>query len=258
MPPRRTAVQETEPPAGDDRPAYDETRLCRGSCNYLWRKHGKGIPTEGEPYLCSRCVKTLGNEILGLDTLAAMVTATADGQRGSTASDAAIRAHRGANSRPSPSPSGDTTGELESELVRWMRIHRPKAIRLGFYGRSITEACSWLYTNLHLYTEDADNAGAFFDAIHSWHGRLVKATKSGPALYSKPLPCPRCQGGKSLVQEAGSEIVYCTNCNRHMSVKEYEALAADAAEAASAGAEPSPAARKAAASRAKKATAGNE
>jgi hypothetical protein len=249
MPPRRAAQT---PPADPDTPPaeYDEDRLCKGVCNILWHKHGKGVPTEGDPYLCERCQRTLRSELQELDTLGAMLAASIDGHRGSTASDAAIRAHRGANSRPSASPDADMLNELENELKQWIRMKRPVHGRFGLLARTTTEATAWLYQNADLYTSDPDNAGAFFEAIHRWHGLLTKKTKAGPALFSKPLPCPRCQGGKSLVQEAGSEIVYCTNCNRHMSVQEYEDLAAEAAEAAEAAKQTPAAKRKTAAAKA--------
>lgn len=217
-------VPDTEP---DER---DRPRLCPGACNALYRKNGKGIGREGDPVLCPKCVSVLRNELSGLDTLSAMLTAEADGFRGSTGSDAAIRAHRNGTGRGSPSPVSDLLGELEDALRQWVAVKRPVAARLGYLARPVTESTSWLIANLNLYMIDEDYAAQLYDAVRSWHSRLAKLAKAGPALVSKPVPCPRCSK-MGLSQERGSDVVKCRECGRLMSVREYEDLAAEAESA---------------------------
>lgn len=227
------AQQQEAPP--EDAAPYDD-KACIGACNALWRKRGTGIAREGEPYLCQRCVSTLRAELSGLDTLAGMLAASEDGYRSSTGSDAAIRAHRNASNAGSPSPASDLVNELEDLLRRWVAVKRPVASRLGMLARPVTESASWLIANLHMYTADKECAGPLYDDVRRWHSRLAKRAKAGPALISKPVPCPRCpKGSRTLVQERGSEHVKCIQCNRIMSIKDYEDLAADAAESAAAG-----------------------
>lgn len=236
-----------------------DPRWCKGSCNRLFLESGKGRPRDGDPVLCSRCTNRLRTELSGIDTAAAILAAGNDGMRGSTGGDSAIRMHRGGSSKRSPSPSHDTLGELEEFLRQWITVKRPVAARLGYLARPVTEQCSWLIANLRAYAEDrsaaypdtADErcvAEVFFQQITSWHSRLTKMTKTGPALITKPVPCPRCEQ-MGLVQERGSDHVICSSCNRHMSVSEYEKHAAAMADHEDQKKEAAAAARAAAAKR---------
>lgn len=218
-----------------------DERWCKGSCNRLYLETGKGTPVDGDPVLDQRCTTRLRTELSGIDTLAGMLSAANDGQRASTASDSAITMHRGTSSnRRSASPSVDTIDELEKFLRDWVAVKRPITARLGYLARPVTESCSWLISNLRMYAEDRTRAypgtgdyrvvaEVFFEQVTMWHSKLTKMTKSGPALITKPVPCPRC-GERGLVQERGSQIVRCNSCNRHMSVNDYEKEAVAAAD----------------------------
>ena len=219
----------------------EEERHCPGACNFLTRKNGRGVFVLGEPILCERCMTTLRNELLAIDTLAGMLAAQDDGHRTSTGSDAAIRAHRSGTGRRSPSSVVDTISELESVLRGHMRIKRPVAHKLGLLARPVTELADWLASNLPRYRDDREALIPLYEDVRRWHSRLVKMAKAGQALISKPLPCPRCRE-RGLVQERGSDVVKCTSptCGKMMSARDYDDLAAEAAEAAAAGAEPTP------------------
>lgn len=231
---QETAPGETGQPDSPDEAAYDE-HACKGACNTLWRKRGTGTPDEVEPgqYLCAKCARTLKNELAAIDTLAGMLAAADDGYRSSTGSDAAIRAHRGAAGRASPSPVTDMLSELESVLREWTGKKRPVAARLGLLARPVTESSSWLIANLFMYLSDETLAVPLYDDVRRWHSRLARQAKAGPALVSKPVPCPRCRE-RGLVQERGAEVVKCTSCGRMMGIREYEDLAAEAEDAAAA------------------------
>lgn len=232
-------------PVADDAEVQDEPErparpLCSGPCNILYRKNGKGIAREGDPVLCQKCTSTLRSQISGLYVLVAMLAQTGDGHRGDTSQDSAIRAHRAPTGKGSPSHSADTVEELEQLLRRWLQVKRPVHARLGYHAAPLYELTCMLLESLHLYLRDPAYADDLREDIRVWHSRLEKMTKAGPALVSKPLPCPRCPGkSMSLVQERGSDTVKCTVCGRIMSVKEYEDLAADGAEATTA-AKPDP------------------
>jgi hypothetical protein len=223
-----------------DEPERPERRLCEGPCNLLYRKNGRGIAREGDPVLCPKCTSTLRSQISGLDVLVAMLARTADGHRGDTSQDSAIRAHRAPTGKGSPSTAADVTEELEKLLRTWLQVKRPVGARLGYHAAPVYELTSMLLESLHLYLRDPQYADDLREDIRMWHCRLERMTKAGPALVSKPVPCPRCPGkSMSLVQERGADVVKCTECGRIMSVQEYEDLAADGAEATSA-AKPDP------------------
>lgn len=228
--------------------AYREDRarirgLCVGSCNRRFVGEGVGAPSYGDPVLCHHCVKGLGDCLIEIDGEAAIAAAAADGHRGSTGSDdSAIRLHRGASEARSPSPVFDDLDEMASCLYKWMRLKRPRAARLGLLAREITETADWLKFNLPSFTDDREIAAEFQREITDWHRRLMNRGKAGTALFSKPLPCPRCRL-VALQQERGSDVVKCSECGRIMSVREYDDMAAEAAAATAAGAEETPATR---------------
>lgn len=227
--------------------AYREDRarirgICIGHCNRRFIDKGTGTPNYGEPVLCHKCVRELSGALVELDGEAAIAAAAADGMRGSTGQDdSAVRLHRGASELPSPSPVFDDLDEMASCLFKWMRIKRPRAARLGLLAREITESASWIGFNLPSFTDDREIAAQFQQDVTSWHRRLMNRAKAGTALFSKPLPCPRCRL-IALQQERGSDVVKCSECGRIMLATEYEEMAATASEAATAGAEESPAA----------------
>jgi len=223
-------VPAPQPPAEGFDPG---PHACPGACNSLYRRKGLGFINEGNPVLCGKCSAVLRSELLGLDTLAGMLAAREDGFRGSTGSDAAIRAHRNAGSKRSPSPETDLISELEDCLREWMSRKRPVMPQLGYLARPVTECSSWLVANLFMYLPDPELATGLYDDVRRWHSMLAKRAKAGPALVSKPVPCPRCRE-RGLVQERGAEIVKCTKCGRMMGIGEYESLAAEGAEAADA------------------------
>jgi hypothetical protein len=228
--------------------AYREDRarirgLCIGHCNRRFIDKGAGTPNYGEPVLCHKCIKELSGALVEIDGEAAIAAAAADGMRGSTGQDdSAVRLHRGASELPSPSPVFDDLDEMASCLFRWMRLKRPRAARLGLLAREITESASWIGFNLPSFTDDREIAAQFQQEITGWHRRLMNRAKAGTALFSKPLPCPRCRL-IALQQERGSEVVKCSECGRIMSTREYDDMAAEADQATAAGAEPKPAAR---------------
>ena len=235
--PRRPAADDDAVQEEQERPSRP---LCPGPCNLLFRKNGRGIAREGDPVLCPKCTSTLRSQISGLDVLVAMLARTADGHRADTSQNSAIRAHRAPTGKGSPSTAADVTDELEKLLRTWLQVKRPVGARLGYHAAPVYELTSMLLESLHLYLRDPDYADDLREDIRVWHSRLEKMTKAGPALVSKPLPCPRCPGkSMSLVQERGSDTVKCTVCGRIMSVAEYENLAADGAEA-TAAAKPEP------------------
>lgn len=225
---RADAPQEVPPEGFDPGP-----HACKGACNSLYRRKGLGYISEGNPVLCGKCSGVLQRELLGLDILSGMLAAQADGYRASTGSDAAIRAHRNAGSQRSPSPEADLVAELEDCLRTWMARKCPVMPQLGYLGRPVTECTSWLYKNLFMYLPDPELATGLYDDVRRWHSMMAKRAKAGPALVSKPVPCPRCRE-RGLVQERGAEIVKCTKCGRMMGISEYESLAAEGAEAADA------------------------
>jgi ribosomal protein L37AE/L43A len=220
-------------PVTIETPVLDQS-LCQGPCMTRYRETGKGVQRFGDPVLCQRDVSQLRNELTEIDTMAAVLVAGADGFRASTGSDAAIRAHRSAGSRPSPSPAHDLIDELTSVLRKYVLMKRVVAGRLGFVARDITELASWLITNLDRYVSDREVAGVLSADVHRWHGRLEKQTKSATALLHKPLPCPACKK-QGLQQERGSKVVKCAECGLIRSIEDYEAMAADAVEATEAG-----------------------
>lgn len=233
-----------EVPDQQEQPELDP-RACRGPCNDKWRKDGKGSPRYGDPLLCSRCVSVLRTELAAIDTMAAVLVAEADGYRGSTGADSAIRAHRNAGSKGSPSPVHDLIDELTSDLRGWVVAKRKIADRLGQVARDVTELSSWLIANIDKYLYDPECAGPLSEAVHRWHGRLEKRAKAGTALVHKPIPCPSCRK-MGLVQEKGAKTVSCTECGFIQAAEVYERNAADGAEAADAAkeAESAPAAKR--------------
>lgn len=225
--------------------AYREDRarirgICIGHCNRRWIDKGTGTPSYGDPVLCARCMKEIRDSLVEIDGEAAIAAAAADGMRGSTGQDdSAVRMHRGGSELPSPSPVFDDLDEMASCLFKWMRIKRPRAARLGLLAREITESSSWISFNLPSFTDDRAIAVEFQKDITGWHRRLMNRAKAGTALFSKPLPCPRCRL-IGLQQERGSDVVKCCECGRMMSAVEYEELAAAADEATAAGAAETP------------------
>ena len=213
-----------------------DTRICQGVCTANYRKTGKGVARYGDPVLCQQCVSRLRNELDGLDARATFLLREADGHRGSTGADAAIRAHRNAGTRGSASPAYDLVNELISVLRKWVIVKRQTAWRLGFIASEVTELAAWLITNLNLYTQDRAVAGQLAEDIHRWHGRLERRAKAGAALIHKPIPCPHCKK-MGLEQETGSQVVKCRECGLIRSVEQYEALAADGAESTDGAAE---------------------
>lgn len=220
------------PPVVPDAPEIDPA-ACKGPCSAKYSETGKGRYRIGDPHLCSQCESLLRKEIAGLDTLAVILRREADGHRTSTGSDAAIRAHRSAGSRPSQSPVSDLLNELEGVLRGWLTRKFPVGGRLGYYAGPLYELTSHLLDKLTAYTADEDLAGPLAMSVRRWHGRLETAAKAGPALIHKPLPCPRCQA-PGLEQERGADVVKCRECGRIMSVTEYEKMASDGADAADA------------------------
>jgi hypothetical protein len=162
-----------------------------------------------------------------------MLARTADGHRADTSQNSAIRAHRAPTGKGSPSTPADVTDELEKLLRTWLQVKRPVGARLGYHAAPVYELTSMLLESLHLYLRDPAYADDLREDIRVWHSRLEKMTKAGPALVSKPVPCPRCRA-MGLTQERGAQIVKCTECGRHMSTDEYETLAAEAADSTTA------------------------
>lgn len=220
--------------------AYREDRsrikgLCVGSCNRKFIDSGAGSPHYGDPVLCQPCISRLGDMIKELEGAASIAYAAADGHRGSVSGDdSAIRMHRGGSASKSPSPVFDDLDEMTSCLRQHLARVRPRAARLGFLAREITEICDSLYFHLHELTGDRENAARFQADIAGWHGRLIKRGKAGAALFNKPLPCPRCRL-IALQQERGSDVVKCAECGRIMAVSEYDEMAAEADAQAAAG-----------------------
>lgn len=202
-----------------------------------YRKTLKGTIRYGDPVLCPQCVSQLRRELREIDTNAAILVAEADGYRGSTGADAAIRAHRNAGAKGSSSPVGDLIDEVARDLLKWMLLKRPVASRLGFVARPVTEVASWLSANASMYVYDREVAGPLCEVVHRWHARLEKRAKSGAALIHKPVPCPSCRK-MGLEQERGAGVVKCRECGLIQSASVYDDAAADGAEAADAAKAP--------------------
>lgn len=234
-------------PVADDDQVQDEPdefreidpRICQGPCTAKLRETGKGgggIVRYGDPVLCQPCVSRLRGELDGLDARVTFLLNEADGHRGSTGADAAIRAHRNAGTRGSASPAYDLVNELIGVLRKWVIVKRQTAWRLGYIARDVTELAAWLKENLNWYTDDRAVAGEFADEIHRWHLRLNKRAKATPVLHAKPIPCPSCRK-MGLEQEEGSPVVKCRECGLIQPAEVYESDVADAAEATQSAAE---------------------
>jgi hypothetical protein len=221
-----------ESPVAGEAPGPIDPRICTGPCTARLRQTGKGaeVARFGDPNLCGPCVSQLRNDLVEIETMSSVMQADADGHRSSTGADAAIRAHRNASTSGSPSPAHDLIDELVSVLRGYVVIKRPVASRLGQVARDTTELTSWLATNLDRYIYDRALAGQLAADARRWHARLEKRTKSATALLHKPVPCPACKK-RGLEQERGSKVVKCRECGLIRSIEDYEAMAADYAEA---------------------------
>jgi hypothetical protein len=203
---------------------------CPGPCNTAWRNadpRQRGEPVSGEPVWCPPCAARIRHNLAELDDLAALLNATADGQREQPGTP--IRA---ASHAPSPSQAADTLDELTSILTGWENTYRdlrqwPSPPRRGYLASVTTATVAWLGAHLSGILE-APFAADFGLEIRQWHKQLADTTKAGTGVHRKPVPCPRC-GLRLLVYADGTDYVHCAGCNRHMTLDEYhEELAAAA------------------------------
>ncbi|HLU99153.1 MAG TPA: hypothetical protein VKZ89_20150 [Thermobifida alba] len=229
---------------------------CPGPCNRHWRAardaHADAIdtwaaadpetrgqapdppdltPVPGEPVWCRRCAGAVRAALADLDNLAAILTAASDGHRGHADDTGRIRSTK---TSPSPSPAADLLDELYGDLCKvetdWREVcgYGPRPAR-GRGASALTTVIAWLG---HHLTDILAHPGSvdFGLRVLRWQRRLQAAAKARPPGRRKPAPCPRCDR-RTLIFEDDRELVRCENldCNRVMTVDEYDAHAAQQA-----------------------------
>src|SRR5260221_1818333 len=129
----------------------DVAHACPGTCNAAWRNADprlRGEPVCGEPVWCPPCAARIRHNLAELDELAALLNATADGQREQPGNPSPATCHA-----PSPSHAADTLDELTSILTAWENTYRdlrqcPSAPRPGYLASVTTATAAWLTPHL--------------------------------------------------------------------------------------------------------------
>ena len=232
---------------------------CPGKCNYAWRSarasfdealaaydpldatQSRPIPPQiiavpGNPW-CGGCQATIRRQLAEIGTLAAHLSAGADGFTPATLGDRVT----GTPGRRSPSPAADTILELYSVLFGWecawweIRFGRDgPPDRRGFLADKLTDCIVWLidhFGGMICHGDTPDRAGIgrpFGEEIRDWHKSLVGRTKAGTRVRPMPLRCPGHGCGElSLTWREGDEYVRCGNriCGAALTRTEYDTYA---------------------------------
>ena len=234
---------------------------CAGPCNRSWREaqdaYRKALaeydpldpqqsrpeppsaqPWPGEPVWCREDAAKVSLKLAQLDTLAAMLAATADGHRGQGDSE---RVSRSSAHAPSPSPAADDLDELASMLAGWEDAYRsikgwPSAPPRGDLASAETERVAWLSRHLRGILADPDIGPDFGNEVLAWHRGMSSKAKAGVRTLRKPMRCPRCRL-LSLTWTEGSDRVECGDdtCGLSLTRAQYEAEVERTAAAISAG-----------------------
>lgn len=185
----------------------------------------------GDPVWCGTDLAARRQELAELDDLACLVVRDADGHRGANG-EARVS---GSPAPGSPSPTLDDVDELDSWLRSWQATWTgtDTLARRGHIADSVTRGVSWLLGRADRVLQHADVGADFGREVHAWHTRLSRGSKSDIRVHRKPLRCDKC-GCMSLEWPEGSDRVTCArrDCQRVLSLPEYEALVEHVAPAA--------------------------
>ncbi|WP_405149469.1 hypothetical protein OG589_14630 [Sphaerisporangium sp. NBC_01403] len=188
-------------------------------------------PWYGNPVWCGTDLAARRQELAELDDLACLVVAEADGHRGANG-EARVS---GSPTPGSPSPTLDDVDELDSWLRSWQGAWTGEdtLARRGHIADSVTRGVSWLLGRADRILGHEAVGADFGREIHAWHTRLSRGSKSDIRVHRKPLRCDRC-GCLSLEWPEGSDRVTCArrDCQRILTLPEYEALVEHVAPAA--------------------------
>jgi hypothetical protein len=184
-------------------------------------------PWPGDPW-CGTCKSRIREALAELDTLAALLSATADGHRAGPGAERVS----GSAAHLSPSQAGDDLDELVSMLTGWEDSYRKEMDweesrpRRGRLAAPETECINWLMKHLDDILRHPGIAEPFGDEILQWHREFTSKTKAGTRTLRKPLRCPRphCRL-LTLTWTEGDTYVTCNNpdCGARIPLAEYEA-----------------------------------
>ena len=223
-------------------------QACPGRCNRAYREaqqafkqaladydpldpdESRPIPPSiqawpGDPW-CGGCKSRISETLAELDTLAGMLTATADGHRAGPG----LERVSGTAEPLSPSQAGDDLEELSSMLKGWEDAYRDLrdwrfTPRRGHLASPETETINWLGKHLADILR-CPFAVDFGQEILLWHREFTNKTKAGARTLRKPLRCPRASCRLlTLTWTEGDTYVVCNNpdCNARIPLAEYEA-----------------------------------
>jgi hypothetical protein len=183
-------------------------------------------PWQGDPVWCPPCKARIRDCLTGIDELASLLNATADGL-GSGGSSEQMQ-HAKVTHPPSPSPAMDTEDEITDYLAEWEHLYRREkgydpAPPRGELASRTTLTVAWL--NRHLDGILASSvAEGFGDDVIRYHAELRARAKAGRRKLDKPLRCPACRH-LLLRYVDGEPYVECRNpaCNALLTYAEYDA-----------------------------------
>ncbi|MCW2768170.1 MAG: hypothetical protein JWO11_4129 [Nocardioides sp.] len=190
-------------------------------------------PWYGNPVWCGTDLAARRQELAELDDLACLVVRDADGHRGQHG-EARVS---GTPVSGSPSPTLDDVDELDSWLRDWQATwtRTDTLARRGHIADSVNRGVSWLLASgrCDRILQHPQVGADFGREIHAWHTRLSRESKSDIRVHRKPLRCDKC-GCLSLEWPEGSDRVTCArrDCQRILTLVEYEALVDHVAPAA--------------------------
>lgn len=177
----------------------------------------------GNPW-CPRCQGMLRAQLAELDDLAALLAAIPD--LSAPSEEARVSGTRAA---PSPSPAMDELDELAGWLRDWQSALQGSdpVARRGYLATAITTGVHWLALHFDPLITHPDIAQDFGTELRQWHRRLVSQAKAGAGIRHMTKQCPRCRA-YTLWRADGDRYVKCVDrdCQRHLSMDEYEALGA--------------------------------
>lgn len=233
--------------------------ICPGPCNSGWRKaqaiYGQAVaehaetvsrlqpgdpvpdppappekrPWAGQPVWCGRCASQIHTELAELDDLAALLAALPPLTR---VSDDGSGRVTGTPADRSASPRMDDLEELADWLRSWESAAREAdpGYRRDYLATEVTRLTAWLVFHFEPLITHPDKGADFGSEIRAWHRELSRKAAAGQVRRHKKRPCPRCRL-YTLWWEIGSDHILCVNedCQRILSLSDYDALAEDAA-----------------------------